>query len=103
MERPPISGQSFAHYLGVMMRVGRAGLLFLARQMRAKRTSVSTPRALKSAHVEHTIASAVADARPEHGGDVAGQLQAKGYSAEEIEAAIDELVDELNGQGKPHR
>jgi SOS response regulatory protein OraA/RecX len=33
--------------------------------------------------------------------DVAGQLQAKGYSAEEIEAAIDELVDELNGQGQP--
>jgi hypothetical protein len=33
--------------------------------------------------------------------DVAGQLQAKGYSAEEIGAAIDELVDELNGHGQP--
>jgi hypothetical protein len=33
--------------------------------------------------------------------DVAGQLEAKGYSAEEIEAAIDELVDGLNGQGQP--
>jgi hypothetical protein len=34
--------------------------------------------------------------------DVAGQLQAKGYSVEEIAAALDELVDELNGQGQPH-
>jgi hypothetical protein len=33
--------------------------------------------------------------------EVASQLQAKGYSAEEIAAAIDELVDELNGQGQP--
>jgi hypothetical protein len=33
--------------------------------------------------------------------DVACQLQAKGYSAEEIAAAIDELVDELNGQDQP--
>jgi hypothetical protein len=30
--------------------------------------------------------------------DVISQLQAKGYSAEEVEAAIDEMVDELNGQ-----
>ena len=30
--------------------------------------------------------------------DVAEQLQAKGYSAEEIEAAIGELVDELNAR-----
>jgi hypothetical protein len=29
--------------------------------------------------------------------DVICQLQAKGYSAEEVGAAIDELVDELNG------
>jgi len=29
---------------------------------------------------------------------VAEQLQAKGYSAEEIEAAIGELVDELNAR-----
>ena len=33
--------------------------------------------------------------------DVASELQAKGYSAEEIEAAIDELVGELNGHGQP--
>jgi SOS response regulatory protein OraA/RecX len=33
--------------------------------------------------------------------DVARQLQAKGYSIEEIEAAIDELADELSGHGQP--
>jgi len=33
--------------------------------------------------------------------DVARQLQAKGYSIEEIEAAIDELADELSGHGEP--
>ncbi|MFL5147046.1 MAG: hypothetical protein ACJ8DN_02735, partial [Microvirga sp.] len=31
--------------------------------------------------------------------DVANQLQAKGYSAEEIAAAIAELLDELEGSG----
>jgi hypothetical protein len=33
--------------------------------------------------------------------DVADQLKANGYSAEEIEVAIDELVDELNGERQP--
>ncbi len=32
--------------------------------------------------------------------DVACQLQAKGYSIEEIEVAIDELVAELHGRGQ---
>jgi hypothetical protein len=35
--------------------------------------------------------------------DVADQLQAKGYSAEEIAAAVDELLDELNGTGQPRQ
>ena len=29
------------------------------------------------------------------------QLKARGYSAQEIAAAIDELLDELNGDGQP--
>jgi len=29
------------------------------------------------------------------------ELRAKGYSAEEIAAAVDELLDELNGKGQP--
>jgi pyridoxal biosynthesis lyase PdxS len=33
--------------------------------------------------------------------EVAGQLEAKGYPAYEIAAAIDELLDELNGDGQP--
>jgi hypothetical protein len=33
--------------------------------------------------------------------NVASELEAKGYSAEEIAAAIDELLDELQGSGQP--
>ena len=33
--------------------------------------------------------------------NVSCQLEAKGYSAQEIVAAIDELLDELNGHGQP--
>jgi hypothetical protein len=33
--------------------------------------------------------------------NVSCQLEAKGYSAQEIAAAIDELLDELNGHGQP--
>ena len=29
------------------------------------------------------------------------ELKAKGYSAVEIAAAVDELLDELNGKGQP--
>jgi hypothetical protein len=29
------------------------------------------------------------------------ELRAKGHSAEEIAAAVDELLDELNGKGQP--
>jgi hypothetical protein len=32
--------------------------------------------------------------------DVACELKAKGYSTEEISAAIDELLEELGGQGQ---
>jgi hypothetical protein len=35
--------------------------------------------------------------------EVAGQLEAKGYSAQEIAAAIDELLDELNGDRLPRK
>ena len=33
--------------------------------------------------------------------NVSCQLEAKGYSAQEIAAAIYELLDELNGHGQP--
>jgi hypothetical protein len=33
--------------------------------------------------------------------NVSCQLEAKGYSAQEIAAAIDELLDELNGHAAP--
>ena len=33
--------------------------------------------------------------------NVSCQLEAKGYSAQEIAAAINELLDELNGHGQP--
>jgi hypothetical protein len=33
--------------------------------------------------------------------NVSCQLEAKGYSAQEIAAAIDELLDELNGHHQP--
>ena len=33
--------------------------------------------------------------------NVSCQLEAKGYSAQEIAAAIDELLDELNGDHQP--
>jgi hypothetical protein len=33
--------------------------------------------------------------------DVTRQLRAEGYSTEEIAAAIDDLVDELDGQDQP--
>jgi len=33
--------------------------------------------------------------------DVTCQLEAKGYSVQEIAAAIEELLDELEGRGEP--
>ena len=35
--------------------------------------------------------------------EVYSQLQAEGYSTAEIAAAVDELLDELNGTGQPAR